>query len=309
MKKLFLVSVLSALLFSVKGQVPLDSFYRKGATWCEYSWWGTGFFHIIYFNAVLYTGNDTTINGLNYHALWCDNGYGQHPKLIGGLRVDTSKVYFFKLDTLDGPAFAHCHKELLDWLPLYTDTLLYDFNLKVGDSLAWKTGPYKKVIEIDSIQATNGTFIKRFYFHKNTSDTEYWLEGPGSNLGLYAPGTMYPLRSISYHYSDMIVFNPNPGNPGNYAYICFPTAINHIENERKELALYPNPLSGDELQINVPANISLLTITDISGRIKHCEKKLSPGKKTLNILLAPGVYFVQFQFEDGTMVNRKLVKQ
>ncbi|WP_276131962.1 T9SS type A sorting domain-containing protein [Polluticoccus soli] len=306
MKKLFLILILSTLLFPAKAQLSLDSFYRKGATWCEYSWHGTGFGNIIYFQAVLYTGNDTLINGLNYHSLWCDNGYVVNPKLIGGLRVDTSKVYFHKLDTLDGPGFAHFHKSIWDMLPWHTDTLLYDFNLQIGDSLEWKSGANKKVIEIDSVQATNGVFVKRFYFGKDTSYPEYWLRGPGSNLGLYMPGIMYPVRNISYHYDDMVVFNPNPNN---YAYVCFPTAIQQINSTRDELVLYPNPMAGDELQVKSPADIALLSITDISGRIKYSGKKLSRGNHSLHVFLEPGIYFINIQFEDGTKTNRKLVKQ
>jgi hypothetical protein len=307
MKKLFLTTVLSTLLFSAKGQLPLDSFYRKGATWCEYSRLsvgGLGQGEYVSYNATLYTGNDTTINGLNYHSLWCDYDI-MSTKLIGGLRVDASKVYFYKLDTLDGPSFARFHKNILGYLPWYTDTLLYDFNLKLGDSLAWKGGPDKKVIKIDSVQAAKGVFIKRFYFKKDAVHDEYWLEGSGSNFGLYMPGTGYPPRNISYHYNDIIVFNPNSYN---YAYVCFPTSIDHIDKGEGEILLYPNPLIGNELEINTPATIALLTITDISGSIKYSWQKFSSGKHNLNVFLEAGVYFINVQFEDGTIINRKLVK-
>lgn len=306
MKQLILLLVWSAFLFPAKAQVSLDSFYRKGATWCEYSWHGVGYGNVIYFDAVLYTGDDTTINGLNYHSLWSDYDYAVNPKLIGGLRVDSSKVYFHKLDTLDGPGFAHFHKSVLDMLPWYTDTLLYDFNLQIGDSLAWKSGANKKVIDIDSVQATNGVFTKRFYFNKDSSGTEYWLRGPGSNLGLYMPGIMYPVRNISYHYNEMVVFNPNPRN---YAYVCFPTNIQQINRGADELVLYPNPLTSDELQIKSSVDIALLTMTDISGRIKYRAEKLSRGSHSLNASLEAGVYFMNIQFANGTVANRKLVKQ
>ncbi len=84
----------------------------------------------------------------------------------GGLREDAKRIYFTK----DG-----------------TETLIYDFNLSVGDSFPSEmSGEYFKVSMIDSV-SINGQFRKRYAFVNNASGTPVpwsfgsWIEGIGNS--------------------------------------------------------------------------------------------------------------------------------
>jgi|GEM_PF-4375615 len=129
----------------------------------------------------IYTfGKDTIVNGLTYRKLY-DVG-----TFIGGLRQDIAnkKVYYLSIYHS-----AHTGKDTL------VDTLLYNFNLKVGDTLpqsylydSAKSG----IITITSIdsQLVGSTYYRRFNTNStvllNNGGIAYaLLEGIGNIFGLF----------------------------------------------------------------------------------------------------------------------------
>ena len=145
---------------------------------------------------------DTIINSTNYtlvkyqrkfyYAIWdgvvtsaaniSDTGF-----TIGAIREDSSKkIWFIKFvsDTPYNPIPPDYYL-LPDSLPANSDILLYDFNLQLGDSIPWAiSGSGRKLVGIDSIQLNNGEYRKRFALWFS-SGIEFWIEGIGSNWGLF----------------------------------------------------------------------------------------------------------------------------
>jgi hypothetical protein len=135
----------------------------------------------------MYTlSTDTIINSLKYtlvgyQLIWgystdlenvfFINNYPLNPpgEIFGAIREDsTKKVWFINLDSTYG-------------FPLDSNILLYDFNLEEGDTLYY---PKTRIVYIkDSVKLGDSAYRTRFIFEEDTSD--FWIEGMGSNLGLF----------------------------------------------------------------------------------------------------------------------------
>jgi hypothetical protein len=192
------LSVLLLIPFSANAQVyhPLVD---SGATWsreatecdglsqsCEYR--GGKFFLM----------GDTLIESLQYKLLFfqstyyyfymngfppTENGWNflEEPTTIGALREDSSRKIRFRLFPNNFP-YGNCPLSLT----ADKDTILYDFNLQLGDTLI-SSSSYPVVFEIDSIQLLNGEWRKRYV----SNSGEAWIEGIGSTNGLLAPYEIY----------------------------------------------------------------------------------------------------------------------
>ncbi len=77
------------------------------------------------------------------------------------------------------------------------------------------------------------------------------------------------------------------------------------------IVLYPNPANSQLTVLIGDDNSSLLTITDVSGRIVKKES-INKGQKTLSINISPfdaGLYFITLMSADGAKTNAKFVKE
>ncbi len=127
-----------------------------------------------------YLVGDTIINGKLYSILYgtevpfltqYSNGYPIQPR--GYIREENKSIYFY-------PSSG-----------LWDEGLIYDFNLEVGDTMYWDPDvlpipepSFGIVVEIDSIQITNGDFRKRYFINGNYGVDIQVIEGIGSVMGL-----------------------------------------------------------------------------------------------------------------------------
>ncbi|MBL4649180.1 MAG: T9SS type A sorting domain-containing protein, partial [Aureispira sp.] len=143
------------------------------------------------------------INGKQY-ALLKSGSLGAAATTIGAIREDsTKKVWFYNFGNL-----SYCYHNSFDSiLQVGAETLLFDFNLQVGEgykhkvmqvfdgnSVALIDSAYSEVIGIDSIQLLDGTFRRvlllktrmvHFLSPQNTIESgNYWVEGIGG-IGAY----------------------------------------------------------------------------------------------------------------------------
>ena len=113
---------------------------------------------------------DTSINSVSYKKIYYQQTASQSfgscfpgpspnfsLQLTGFVRDDSAqKVYYLSNQSFQLP--DQCAEETFD-----TEKILYDFAINSGDTVSWK--PYNNiVIEVDSIQAPNGEFLKRIKF-------------------------------------------------------------------------------------------------------------------------------------------------
>jgi hypothetical protein len=125
-------------------------------------------------NTRYFINGDTSIDNKSYFKLYksgvilFDTPYYYKDSYVGALRDDDNKIYFIKRK-----------KEV--------ETMLFDFNLKTGDTIQSFIGKGKKIISVDTIQ--NGR--RAFYYAKDHYNLSYYIEGIGSNGGLFSAGSSY----------------------------------------------------------------------------------------------------------------------
>jgi len=108
--------------------------------------------------------DDTIINGLNYSRVISSNNSFKTNRTLGFIREIDKKVYFMNNSL--------------------RSILLYDFNLKVKDSILVDYGYYTQYCVVTKIDTVNYNSIKRlrFQFGVNGFDDE-WIVGLGSKFG------------------------------------------------------------------------------------------------------------------------------
>ncbi len=104
-------------------------------------------------------------------------------EILGYLRIDQpAKTIYFK------------------YRPSSNEKLLYDFNVKVGDTISWASlnYDYTTAKSIDTVQI--GDFNQKRFNIKNPYYTGDIIQGIGSSLGIPNYGTTYSLFTLSYKF-------------------------------------------------------------------------------------------------------------
>lgn len=307
MKKLILFILVVISAFTSYAQAALDSFYQTGATNTFYIYTPLAHFRGHYGIYKDYIVSDTLVKGKTYKVI---EGFQKGIETFdfnsrtitrsdttlkytkGGIRVDGEKVYILNLSA---DTIKKIYGDPL--LPLQ-ETILYDFDLSIGDTLHWK--PYNNVVlDIDSVKLSNGKYEKRFFFNKDTSYYDYWIRGVGSSLGfLYsyvdAGPYAYPFqkyRSVCFDGSVDHKFHESADLDSamvNSCYIILPTSVANVSKEEK-VELFPNPVVGNAMNINLEKEADL-TIYNMQGQLIHRYHNLERGKHRLEAPSLPGVY-------------------
>lgn len=223
-------------------------------------------------------GLDTIINTLCYKEVletynvnlinWTSFGY---------IREDTSKKVFFIYDN-NG------------------ETLLYDFNANINDTIALTLNPPGFVLDsvvVDSIDSISlsGEYRKRFFIRSlNCNKTDIWIEGVGSFLGVIYSYTLCYVggstKFLCYYYNDTLQYH----NP-NYSDCYIITDNKETKKNIFAIQISPNPASNfTELMLTGIDEFtkSELLLYDIYGR-----------KVWSNIILGLGYSFSVKQFTQG----------
>lgn len=244
--------------------------------WYGYSRaWGEFPYELYYQGHVFELEGDTIVNDLSYTKValsfnWSYSTFSgllntndYYEGVIGGIREDsTKKVWFINFVDM----------ELLYWyecippasvnsssppFPIGEETILYDFDLEVGDTVHWKTtdlGTSNIISEIDQYTLANGSVRTRYIFQTNESPPpDFWVEGLGSNLGLFGAYLYTPFEGACHMYC--AVENEasliNSDMPDFYESLFLgcdilkPVSVDHL-NTREEIVenVFPNPTEG-----------------------------------------------------------------
>jgi len=212
---------------------------------------------------------------------------------------------------------------------IYSDTnnvidTIYNFNLHVGDSVAYDFGNgdnYIHILNIDTI-LIDGNIHKRFHFSEPTGPNaftmlyEVWIEGIGS-----VHGVLFPLHPVvfSNEFPDSMILTCFKASDTVYymnpfasdCYISIVLSTDETVNNDECFQLYPNP-ANDIVNLVIPANKGnefMLSIFDIRGELVM--KKLIQTGVPLRFgdaELKKGIYIVKLESESGFYVKR-FVKQ
>lgn len=293
------------------------------------------------YNKLLFSG-DTVVEGKHYEFIkrkvhsrfnfttqsleYFDDEYVEY----GLIRKDTlGKVYIRFLVPFPNPWTVNNYAEFIE----NEDNLLYDFNLNVGDTVAWKTGFAKVVNTIDSITLENGEVRKRIVFYRESQweyNTDIWIEGIGSTKGLLgsyfispiAPGPFVNL-TCSYNEMEDLQYDFWMSESGfDTSFDCLMDNINTtIEIEEEELSfdhvlnIYPNPTALDEVTIAssyLMREVERVEAINSQGQLIASVPFDNFGtirfKTNLAITDRPGVYWITIILKTGERFTERLIK-
>jgi len=238
-----------------------------------------------------YLKGDTLINGKLYKIL-------ENANL--GVRENNKKIYSISFNNNES----------------HTETLLYDFDVKVGDTIHYKPlyGDYSKhpvVREINNIAPRNGEQRKDIYI-----DGDNWIEGIGSTHGfLYSP---HPPLTCDCGGIGLLSFERNDSLIYHNTYLCSITyfcknpidAIPIVNSNKLNVTVSPNPAS-DFVKLtfaNSDEPCTSVEIMDFQGR--KINTISASGANDIHIDLSTyrvGIYFVVVRYA-GRSESHKLIK-
>lgn len=275
------IAALTVALLAISLGINAQSWYIMG----EYIWsppHPQGTYEMIHYQA-----EDTEINGMEYHTIYIQ-GQGT---LLGAYRNEDNQVYYCKWN---GSSYDE-------------EIMLYDYDLEVGDYFNDEDEHPMQVTEVSTITDHNGTLRKKidFRFIGLENETEYWIEGVGSNrgfiyMGQYAPdpngdGDIFHL--LCYHIGENLIFTNPEYNTCD---------IDEIEENMTEngISIYPNPANNVVKILNDNnLNIIKIEIVDLTGRIVLSTEK----NADINVSeLTEGQYFMKI-IGESTIVKKLFI--
>jgi len=251
-----------------------------------------------------YYNEDSVVNFINYQKIYFyrdELGMGE-VEFAGLIREEEKKTYFI---------YPSQEKE----------TLMYDFSLETGDSIALYD--YWLQAYLDTFLVVNTEFIEinniprkkiDLALNWNKSLIVYtWIEYIGSDYGLFYPLNMVSggARTLLCFYEDDELIYKNPKYSECFYEGDFPTGIHDIIPTDKKPILYPNPVENI-LHIKGDTEVRKVEIFDISG--KRVLQQSFEGDKTITEInvaqLDRGTYIVRiFNRQRNNIGNTKFIKK
>jgi len=273
------------------------------------AFWGQTFWYINpsnyctdYDDQSLYISGDTTIGAYTYHKLYL-NGYWS--EFCVPPNIPFPPYYYvgqywgaFRQDVANKKVYLNNYGN---------DTLAYDFNLNVGDTLRpsfinW----FNYVLSIDSV-LVGSQYNKRFWlsdgWHPNYAAL---MEGIGNTQGAFNH-LMYPFEAGSnlwcLNVNDQTVWSDNSSSP------C--TLITRTDDFKiqNHIVISPNPFSVFTiLKINQNLKDATMTIYNTIGKVMKEIKNISGQEIRIQRDNLPvGVYFIRLAEENQFITQDKVI--
>lgn len=288
MKYLWTIVSLICVSYVVNAQnyMPFPT-SSDSAVWFESAWsnsGGGGYYE-------LYSNGDTTIDGLAYTKIY--------------RKYDASIAGFYW-------AAIREHNKVIYLRDVYyenlvADTILYDFNVQVGDTLNWFgtgiTSNPVQVLSIDSVQV-NGNYQKRLELATQVfSSAFYVVEGIGSNKGLIPIYLEFEQTQDlhCFRLNSNIIWQDNWSNSGCYV------STKELKSNSK-ITINPNPTTDFfNLTFETIESRTFMIFNQL-GQVVLNEQSNDSDVRLDVQTLPKGFYVLAIQTEKGT-VTKKIVKQ
>ncbi|NVO02895.1 MAG: T9SS type A sorting domain-containing protein [Bacteroidetes bacterium] len=314
MKKL-LVLILILWSFSIKAQTNVYHSFPDSAVWRvdyhSFNPFSFGFNIKYYFH--YYITGDTIINSSLHKKIFksytkvdviawnlpTNPPVSTEPAYAGALRDDSvaNKTFFVFPNTT-------------------IDSLLFDYNLVMGDTLKGIHSFYNLVISsVDSV-LINGQYRTRWNFDTITelgiSYYPFIIEGIGSSAGIMEPLYYYPidftrryLVCIKDNNATLFTSDYNSSYGCNLIY----EGINEINSFSKP-KIYPNPFTESttiEFEYQNSENYSLEIFNNLGQKVRRIENIRTNKIKIERGNFSSGIYFFQLKNDCGNWQTGKLV--
>lgn len=302
MRKLLLILLLfiSSVTFSqnYQGYVPFPT--DSGTTWNSLEGCYEGTYEI---------RGDTLINSITYHKLrhygkryntdWrgCGRtGYTLFDRYIGSFRNDSinKKVYIILADST-------------------ADSLFYDFDINVGDTLthslkfnSFMSNADAVVLYEDTVEY-GGVWRKKFTIFGQCigsfTDTIHLIEGIGSTESFYSPTVLCPFEYGAT--LECMQINNQTIYPDSST-TCQPVITSIKENtlSKKVFFLSPNPTNGI-IKLQTQTQVQSIEVYNLQGQKVQ---EISPKNRTLELPEKSGLYLIRIQDEEGRVFTEKIIK-
>ena len=302
-KKTFVLLFYFFLFLNINAQ-NYDPMAKEGAHWLIFFMTDNGPDHHF-----IKVKGDTVINGFNYKKIYKQKiiSTATNPSdLIAPYFIENNLlIVFMRDDTINKQVFFRSHN---NWFyndcEHFTDELIHDFSLNIGDTLntCLHRSPDGIPIMIDSI-------FTEFLWGKERRQFQLSPGNLSLTEGIGANGPFWPAPFLSV-----------VGNPTIMMDYCIGTdeecnllfnAANEIQKDW-EISLYPNPVDG-QLYLNLPADLSFpieITIQDMTAKL-HLERIISHKTSTTTLatqLLQSGIYVISVKNEKGLAIKRFMKK-
>jgi hypothetical protein len=240
------------------------------------------------FGSELITKGDTVFDGKVYTKIYEQYANPQIPSYYASIREENKVIYLRDLTGYN----------------INTDTVLYDFNIQIGDTIDWfgTEDAFQKptILSTDSV-LIDGVFRKRYEVSSNF-DLLFIIEGIGSNNGLF------PLYIEFESYQNLVCFSLN-GNTiwyenANNGCVVSTKQIQQTDN----ISINPNPTSNflnidfetnEQRELQVFNQLGQLVLSEISN----------DANLILSLEYLPkGFYVLAIQTEKGTF-TKKVIKK
>jgi len=209
-----------------------------------------------------FLSGDTLLYGKEYTKVYSGGYHLQDTSsyfLTGLLRTDSLAVYFRKADQIGSL--------LIQGYELDTgDVLLYDFGLNIGDTFVnpWNMFEGPDTITLVSIDTSFiGIPHREFYFTGSNGYFTYWIEGIGSNWGLFPfYETFENIMYFHCFHDDTLDFAYDLAGGSD----CYNLPIGISKEEELIFELSPNPINHQlniSTEFNEPYSIE---IWDVYGQ-------------------------------------------
>ncbi len=295
--------LLILMIFSISEMIKSQSntyhpFPESNVVWIESSWYKVSNNPpcVVYDYYNLFISGDTTIGLYTYNKIYQnDREYSNCPS--GGLFYYYGRYWgAFRQDSLNRKVYMYKFGQ---------DTLAYDFNLSVGDTLAVTCLNYDPDFTVTSIDSVliGAEYRKRFWL--NSSYPAALVEGVGNTFGAFA-SFFEPFESGSFltclFLDSMVAWTDSSGGA------CALTSVGEISTATTTRLDIPNPFTSNS---KISATRSLLNselkIFNILGELIYEKEGISGniieiefGKLSTGILLFRLV-------EDGKIISSKKV--
>ncbi|MBQ3944025.1 MAG: T9SS type A sorting domain-containing protein [Alphaproteobacteria bacterium] len=202
------------------------------------------------------------------------------------------------------------------------ETLLYDFNMQIGDSInpyPYDTNNYIYLI-LDDVRDTiigESEFIRKkytFYYselgYHYYNDREVWIEGVGSEFGIFSAGDLTMMGGsntllCSYENGELVWENTGSLNTCFYSNYDI-TGVDEIDS--KEISVYPNPAKNTvNIKFSDDIDCQSVEIYAIDGRLL---KSQNSNLETVDVSkFESGIYILKVNMADGRNFAERIVKE
>ncbi len=300
MKKYLLVLPILLLTYKIVNSQSnvYHPFPDTNAIWIGTSWYNVGGTGpcLVTNDYNLYISGDTIIGIYSYHKLYRNGynsssmcpqpGYYYYGIYAGAFRQDNAnkKIYLFENGT---------------------DTLAYNFNLNVGDTLPWtclSIGYNNYIQSIDSV-LIESQYHKRFWLNNNYAAL---IEGVGSSLGAFA--RIAPAFESGEDLWCLKINNQTTWTSLNVNR-CGLTSITENSIAENQILISQNPFST-ETTLNSISDLKNATLTVYNSSGQQAKQMKTISGQTIIFHrdnLPNGLYFIRLTQENKVKMTSKLV--